>query len=116
VVLGIAADVNLLKIPSSPSLPDDKVLFLSDIFATAWHANVLGEVADGDKVAIWGAGPGEDRLELAGGWSLVGLYTVYDWNIPPEMIMRSLRLPGWSLEWSYRVQENFDERDKKKHR
>jgi threonine dehydrogenase-like Zn-dependent dehydrogenase len=51
------ADVNLLKIPADSSLPDDKVLFLSDIFATAWHAVVLGEVADGDKVAIWGAGP-----------------------------------------------------------
>ena len=52
------ADVNLLKVPADASLPDDKVLFLSDIFATAWHANVLGEVSDGDKVAIWGAGPG----------------------------------------------------------
>jgi len=59
-----AADVNLLKVPADASLPDDKVLFLSDIFATAWHACVLGEVADGDQVAIWGAGPGNPQVRL----------------------------------------------------
>jgi len=32
-----AADVNLLKIPSH--LPDKKVILLSDILPTAWHAN-----------------------------------------------------------------------------
>ena len=57
-----AADVNLLKVPNDVSLPDDKVLFLSDIFATAWHANELGNVSEGDKVAIWGSGPGQAAL------------------------------------------------------
>lgn len=52
-----AADTNLLKVPSN--LSDEQVLFLSDIYPTAWHANELGQVADGDKVAIWGAGPGK---------------------------------------------------------
>ncbi len=51
------ADVNLLKVPSH--LPDSKVLLLSDILPTAWHANELGGVGKGDRVAIWGAGPGE---------------------------------------------------------
>ena len=40
---------------------DDDVLFLTDILSTAWHANELGEVHEGDVVAIWGAGPGERR-------------------------------------------------------
>lgn len=34
------ADVNLLKIPSN--LPDKKVILLSDILPTAWHANEVG--------------------------------------------------------------------------
>lgn len=51
-----AADTNLLKIDNK--LSDEVVLFLSDIYPTAWHANELGEVGKGDKVAIWGAGPG----------------------------------------------------------
>ncbi|BDA44776.1 Uncharacterized zinc-type alcohol dehydrogenase-like protein [Coccomyxa sp. Obi] len=49
------ADVNLLKVPSN--LPDKKVVLLSDILPTAWHANELGGVGKGDRVAIWGAGP-----------------------------------------------------------
>jgi threonine dehydrogenase-like Zn-dependent dehydrogenase len=51
-----AADVNLLKVPDS--LPDSKVVLLSDVLPTAWHATELGAVAQGDRVAIWGAGPG----------------------------------------------------------
>ena len=39
-------------------MPDDSVILLSDILPTAWHANELGEVGPGDRVAIWGAGPG----------------------------------------------------------
>ena len=34
-----AADMNLLKLPSSPiDLPDEKAVFLSDILPTAWSA------------------------------------------------------------------------------
>ena len=43
-------------------MPEDKrdevYVFLSDILPTAWHANELGQVGEGDRVAIWGAGPG----------------------------------------------------------
>jgi threonine dehydrogenase-like Zn-dependent dehydrogenase len=49
------ADVNCLRIPDS--LPDDKVLFLSDIACTSYHATELGEVTPGKTVCIWGAGP-----------------------------------------------------------
>jgi threonine dehydrogenase-like Zn-dependent dehydrogenase len=49
------ADMTLLKVPDN--LPDEKVLFLSDICCTGWHANVLGGVTEGAYVAIWGAGP-----------------------------------------------------------
>ena len=60
-----AADVNLLKVPNDVSVPDERVLFLSDILSTAWHANELGQVSEGDKVAIWGAGPGLASLQNA---------------------------------------------------
>ncbi|TPX64990.1 hypothetical protein SpCBS45565_g05480 [Spizellomyces sp. 'palustris'] len=49
------ADVNTLPVPDS--LPDEKVLFLSDIACTSWYANECAQVGKGDKVAIWGGGP-----------------------------------------------------------
>jgi len=51
------ADVNCLSLPSEQELPDDKVLFLSDILPTAWHGCELAAIGSGDVVAIWGAGP-----------------------------------------------------------
>ena len=55
-----AADVNLLKVPEGKR--DEVYVFLSDILPTAWHANELGQVGEGDRVAIWGAGPGAPPL------------------------------------------------------
>jgi threonine dehydrogenase-like Zn-dependent dehydrogenase len=48
-------DVNCLKITSN--IPDEKVLFLSDIACTGWHAVDLAGVGKGHRVAIWGLGP-----------------------------------------------------------
>ncbi|MCO6432524.1 MAG: glutathione-dependent formaldehyde dehydrogenase [Deltaproteobacteria bacterium] len=49
------ADVGPLKIESG--LPDDKVLFLSDIFPTGYMAADNAEIEEGDTVAVWGCGP-----------------------------------------------------------
>lgn len=49
--------MNLLKVPEG--LTDMQVILLSDILPTAWHSTEMGQVGKGDKVAIWGAGPGE---------------------------------------------------------
>jgi threonine dehydrogenase-like Zn-dependent dehydrogenase len=49
------ADVGPLKIESD--LPDEKVLFLSDIFPTGWMGAELCEIKPGDVIAVWGAGP-----------------------------------------------------------
>jgi len=49
------ADRNVIKVPQG--LPDQKVLFLSDIFPTGWHGTELCQVQEGDTVAIWGSGP-----------------------------------------------------------
>ena len=49
------ADVGPLKIPEG--IPDDKVLFLSDIFPTGYFGAVNCDIKPGDTVAIWGCGP-----------------------------------------------------------
>ena len=49
------ANVGALKIESD--LPDEKVLFLSDIFPTGYMAAENAEIEPGDTVAIWGCGP-----------------------------------------------------------
>jgi len=49
------ADVGPIKVPDE--LPDDKVLFLSDIFPTAWMGAEFAEAGPGKVIAVWGAGP-----------------------------------------------------------
>ncbi len=49
------ANVGALKIESD--LPDEKVLFLSDIFPTGYMAAENANIQEGDTVAIWGCGP-----------------------------------------------------------
>jgi threonine dehydrogenase-like Zn-dependent dehydrogenase len=49
------ADVGPIKIPNG--LPDEKVLFLSDIFPTGYMAAENAQIEKGDVVAIWGCGP-----------------------------------------------------------
>lgn len=49
------ADVGPIKIPDG--LPDEKVLFLSDIFPTGYMAAENCNIQRGDTVAVWGCGP-----------------------------------------------------------
>jgi len=49
------ADVGPIKVPDG--IPDDKVLFLSDIFPTGYQAVEQCNIKPGDIVAIWGCGP-----------------------------------------------------------
>ena len=49
------ADHGPIKIESS--LPDDKVVFLSDIFPTGYMAAQNADIEPGDTVAVWGCGP-----------------------------------------------------------
>jgi threonine dehydrogenase-like Zn-dependent dehydrogenase len=49
------ANVGPLKIESD--LPDEKVLFLSDIFPTGYMAAENADIKEGDTVAVWGCGP-----------------------------------------------------------
>jgi threonine dehydrogenase-like Zn-dependent dehydrogenase len=49
------ADVGPAKVPDD--MPDEQVLFLSDIFPTGWMAAENTELEKGDTVAVWGCGP-----------------------------------------------------------
>ena len=49
------ADVGPLKIPEG--IPDDRVVFLSDIFPTGYFGALNADIKPGDTVAIWGCGP-----------------------------------------------------------
>lgn len=49
------ADTTVQKVPGG--IPDEKLLFLSDIFPTGWQAAVQADIQPTDTVAIWGCGP-----------------------------------------------------------
>jgi threonine dehydrogenase-like Zn-dependent dehydrogenase len=49
------ADFNPIKIPGE--LPDEKVLFLSDILPTGYMAAENCQIQPGDTIAVWGCGP-----------------------------------------------------------
>ncbi|HEX7298742.1 MAG TPA: zinc-dependent alcohol dehydrogenase [Solirubrobacteraceae bacterium] len=49
------ADVGPIKIESD--LPDETVLFLSDIFPTGYMGADLCDIQPGDVIAVWGCGP-----------------------------------------------------------
>ena len=49
------ADVGPIKVPND--IPDEKVLFLSDIFPTGYQAAEYCDIKPGHIVAVWGCGP-----------------------------------------------------------
>ncbi|MGN0931594.1 zinc-dependent alcohol dehydrogenase [Falsigemmobacter intermedius] len=49
------SDVGPIEIPEG--VPDEQVLFLSDILPTGWMAAENADIQPGDIVAVWGCGP-----------------------------------------------------------
>jgi threonine dehydrogenase-like Zn-dependent dehydrogenase len=49
------ADVGPLKVPDG--IPDEKVLFLSDVFPTGYMGAEMCDIKPGDVIAVWGCGP-----------------------------------------------------------
>ena len=79
------ADFGPIKIESS--LPDEKVLFLSDIFPTGYMAAENADIEKGDTVAVWGAGPvGQFAIQSA--WML-GAGRVISVDRVPERLQMS---------------------------
>jgi threonine dehydrogenase-like Zn-dependent dehydrogenase len=76
------ADVGPIKIESD--LPDEKVLFLSDIFPTGWMAAENCNIKPGHTVAVWGCGPvGQFAIRSA---FLLGAGKVYAIDNVPERL------------------------------
>lgn len=77
-------DVGPIKIESS--LPDDKVLFLSDIFPTGYMAAENCGIEPGDTVAVWGCGPvGQFAIQSA--WMLGAARVIAIDNVPERLEM-----------------------------
>jgi threonine dehydrogenase-like Zn-dependent dehydrogenase len=61
------ADVNPLVVPND--LPDEKLLFLTDILPTGYMAAENCDIKPGDVVAVWGCGP-VGLFAIASAWLL----------------------------------------------
>lgn len=78
------ADVGPLKIESS--LPDEKVLFLSDIFPTGYMAAENCDIEDGDTVAVWGCGP-VAQFAIQSAWMLGAGRVIAIDRVPERLAM-----------------------------
>jgi threonine dehydrogenase-like Zn-dependent dehydrogenase len=76
------ADVGPIKVPEN--LSDEQVLFLSDIFPTAYMAAENCGIEPGDTVAIWGCGP-VGQLAIRCAWML-GAGRVFAIDRVPERL------------------------------
>ncbi|MEJ7617822.1 MAG: zinc-dependent alcohol dehydrogenase, partial [Pyrinomonadaceae bacterium] len=78
------ADVAPIKIPEG--IPDEKVLFLSDIFPTGYMAAENCDIEPGDTVAVWGAGPvGQFAIQSA--WMLGAGRVIAIDRVPERLAM-----------------------------
>ena len=78
------ADVGPFKVPNG--IEDEKVLFLSDIFPTAYMAAENCNIEEGDTVAIWGGGP-VGQLAVRSAWMLGAGRVILIEDVPERMAM-----------------------------
>ena len=90
------ADVGPLKIESD--LPDEKVLFLSDIFPTGYMAAENAQIQPGDTVAVWGCGP-VGQFAIASAFML-GAARVIAIDRLPERLAQARGLGAITVDYS----------------
>ena len=91
------ADVGPLKIPDG--IPDDKVLFLSDIFPTGYMAAENCDIKPGDEIAVWGCGPvGQFAIRSA---LMLGAAKVIAIDRFPERLQLAERGGAETLDYSH---------------
>lgn len=84
------ADVGPLKVPHD--LPDEQLLFLSDVFPTGYMAAENAEIEEGDSVAVWGCGPvGQFAMKSA---ILMGAGRIFAIDNVPERLAMAERESG----------------------
>jgi threonine dehydrogenase-like Zn-dependent dehydrogenase len=90
------ADVGPIKVPQG--MPDDKVLFLSDIFPTGWMAAEMCDVQPGETVAVWGCGPvGQFAVRAA---FLLGAGRVFAIDRVPERLSLAAQAGAETINFS----------------
>ena len=97
------ADVGPLKIPDG--IPDEKVLFLSDILPTGYMAAENCEIKPGDVNAIWGCGP-VGQMAIKSAW-LLGAERVIAIDTVPERL-RMAADSGLAEVINYAEEDVFD--------
>ena len=76
------ADIGPLKVPKD--IPDEKLLFLSDIFPTGYMAALNCNILPGQTIAVWGCGPvGQFAIQSA---FLLGADRVIAIDCQPERL------------------------------
>ena len=94
------ADVGPIKIESD--LPDEKVLFLSDIFPTGYMAAENADIEPGDTVAVWGCGP-VAQMAIQSCWMLGAGRVIAIDRVPERLEMARTHGRAETI--------NFDEQD-----
>ncbi len=99
------ADVGHVKVPDG--LPDEKVLFLSDIFPTGYQAAENANIQPGDTVAVWGCGPvGQFAIQSA---YLLGAEHVIAIDRVPERLAMARDVSKAFAVINYEKQDTIDE-------
>jgi threonine dehydrogenase-like Zn-dependent dehydrogenase len=78
------ADVGPLKIPAG--IPDEQVLFLSDILPTGYMAAENCEIKPGDTIAVWGCGP-VGQMAIMSAWLLGAERVIAVDQVPERLAM-----------------------------
>jgi threonine dehydrogenase-like Zn-dependent dehydrogenase len=98
------ADVGPLKIPDG--IPDEKVLFLSDIFPTGYMGAEMCNIKRGDTIAVWGCGPvGQFAIASA---KLLGAERVIGIDRFPERLAMAAQKAGATDTINYEQLDVYD--------
>ncbi len=90
------ADIGPMKIEND--LPDDKLLFLTDIFPTGYMGAENADIKEGDTVAVWGAGP--VGLFAVASAFMLGAKRVISIDRFPERLALAANLGAETLDYS----------------
>lgn len=101
------ADVGPQKIESD--LPDEKVLFLSDIFPTGYMAAENAGIEKGDTVAVWGAGP-VGQMAIQSAWMLGAERVISIDRVPERLAMSAGAGRAETIDFAnQKVKDRLDE-------
>ncbi len=98
------ADVGPIKVPEG--MPDEKALFLSDIFPTGYMGAEMCGIQPGDTIAVWGCGPvGQFAIASA---KLLGAERVIAIDRFPERLAMARDKAGATESINYEQADVYD--------